>query len=144
MAHREPKKAYDITINMRTTDGARMHRRFKSLEGARKFATRYVGKTPEISEMMGYAVSPYGDAKITASGISLEELFAEEKPVPTECECGYNEDTGQSWKCDYCKLPSTIAAEKAWREREHKEYLERAQEEIDRKRALEGDDYIPF
>ena len=144
MAHREPKKAYDITINMRTTDGERKHRRFKSLEGARKFAMRYVGKTPEISEMMGYAVSPYGDAKITASGISLEELFAEEKPVPTECDCHCNEDTGQCWTCDYCMLPSTIAAEKARREREHKEWLERGQAENDRLRALDGDDYIPF
>ena len=125
MAHREPKKAYDITINMRTTDGERKHRRFKSLEGARKFATRYVGKTPEISEMMGYAVSPYGDAKITASGISLEELFAEEKPVPTECDCQYNEDTGEKWTCDYCRLPSTIAKKK---EEQSREDAERKQE----------------
>ncbi len=51
-------------------------RKFKTLKGAREYAQKCIGAHPEIS-VSGYAVGMYGDAKITARGATLEELFPE-------------------------------------------------------------------
>lgn len=105
-------------IHVTTLDHVSKRKGFKTLKAARKFAERWVGKHPEIGSY--YAISAHGDAKVTVSGASIEELFAEEKAVPKECYCEalYNEETGASATCDYCRLPSTIAKAKVWRARE--------------------------
>jgi len=63
----------DITVRYSSVDGFRKTRTFKTLKGAQKFATKYVGETPEFGSY--YAVSFDGVGKITVSGTTLEELF---------------------------------------------------------------------
>jgi hypothetical protein len=62
-----------ITVTYSSIDGARKTRRFKSLEGARAFACKWVGEHPEVGT--GYAVSADGVGKVTVSGATLAELF---------------------------------------------------------------------
>lgn len=50
-------------------------RNFKTLDGARRFAHRYVGPYPEIG--FGYAVSGDGIGKVAVEGCTLSELFPE-------------------------------------------------------------------
>lgn len=51
-------------------------RHFKTLKGARRFAWRSVGETPDISLLCGYAVSRDGSARVEVEeGCSLVELF---------------------------------------------------------------------
>lgn len=119
----------DYTIHVTTVDGVSKSRSFKRLKAARKFAERWVGKHPDIGSY--YAVSQHGDAKVEVSGISVEALFAEEVVVPKECYCEllYNEDTGASGTCDYCRLPSTRAKVARRREQENAK-RERAAEKV--------------
>lgn len=133
----------NIRIRVSTLDGLNETKRFKSLADARKFAKRYVGKSPELGA--NYAVSQHGDAKVEVQGIALEKLFAESGKTPTECMCSYNEDTGKSYICDYCRLPSTIAYRKREakrakhaRAREAREYEKR--EAAERRKGT----WIPF
>lgn len=74
----------DILVRFSSYDGGLKTARFKTLDGARRFAQKYVGKHPDISETYGYAVSDYGDAKIQVRGATLQELF----PSPEELEVG--------------------------------------------------------
>jgi len=106
----------NIHIHISTMDGLSESKRFKSLVDARKFAQRYVGKHPEMGG--NYAVSPYGDAKAVVRGVTLKKLFASPGKTPTECQCDYNEETGKSYTCEFCRLPSTIAYRNRARKRD--------------------------
>lgn len=63
-----------IKVYYTACDGTRITRSFKTLKGARKFATDYVGKNPEMGR--GYAVSGNGVGTVTVDGCTLKELFA--------------------------------------------------------------------
>lgn len=62
-----------ITVRYSAVDGFRKTRRFTTIELARKFAQRNVGKTPEIGGH--YAVSADGIGTIRCSGCTLADLF---------------------------------------------------------------------
>jgi hypothetical protein len=68
----------DIKVRYSTVDRFSKSRRFKTLDGARKFAQKYVGKHPDTSERFGYAVSDDGIGKIEVSGCSINDLFPRE------------------------------------------------------------------
>lgn len=65
----------DIRVTYRTTDRFTKTARFKTLTGAQRFAQKWVGETPELSDAFGYAVSVDGVGKVTVGGTSLHELF---------------------------------------------------------------------
>jgi hypothetical protein len=71
----------DITVRLSSIDGFRKTRKFKTLDGARKFAVSYAGQSPEFG--MGYAISDDGVCKITCDGCTLSELFGQ-KPEAGE------------------------------------------------------------
>lgn len=56
-------------------DGAQRSASFKTLRGARNFATRWVGENPEVSASFSYAVSPDGIGTVWFEGVSAQELF---------------------------------------------------------------------
>ena len=62
-----------ITVRFSTIDRYRESRTFATLAGARSYAQRKIGAHPEMGS--GYAVSAWGDAKVTVSGCSLDDLF---------------------------------------------------------------------
>lgn len=65
-----------ITVRLRTVDRFSKSRTFKTLAGAQRFAQRYVGETPCISDQWQYAVGGFGDAKIMVDGdATLYDLF---------------------------------------------------------------------
>lgn len=66
-----------IRVKYSTLDRFTQTRSFKTLAGARKFAQKYVGAKPEISDTFGYAVSGDGMGKIIAQGCSIHDLFPE-------------------------------------------------------------------
>jgi hypothetical protein len=68
----------EIKLHYSTMDRFSKSASFKTLAGAQKFAHKWVGKHPDISETFGYAVSMYGDGKITFRGVTSAELFPEE------------------------------------------------------------------
>jgi hypothetical protein len=68
-----------ITVRYSSIDHFRKTRKFKTLEGARKFATHYVGENPDMGS--SYAVSFDGVGKIEVEGCSLNELFYGTKPT---------------------------------------------------------------
>ena len=74
--HCSPCDVPVINVYLSTLDGHRESRRFATIKGARAYAQRKIGPHPEIGS--GYAVSPWGDAKITVSGCTLETLFDQE------------------------------------------------------------------
>ena len=57
------KTSADLSVQFKTTDRYSESRRFKTLEGARAYAQKKIGETPEIGSF--YAVGAYGDARIT-------------------------------------------------------------------------------
>jgi hypothetical protein len=63
----------DIRVRVETLDHLRKTRRFKTLEGARRFAQRWVGEAPDLGSW--YAVSFDGIAKVTVSGATLADIF---------------------------------------------------------------------
>jgi hypothetical protein len=68
-----------LSVYFRTTDHYSETRKFATLEGARAYAQRRIGETPEMDSY--YAVSPWGDARITVRGTvgdraaSVRDLF---------------------------------------------------------------------
>lgn len=62
-----------IIVGYSSIDHYRETRKFKTVTGARAYATKWVGKNPELGH--SYAISGDGVGKITVSGISLAELF---------------------------------------------------------------------
>lgn len=69
------KGTRDIRVRYSTIDRYYESRRFKTLEGARRYAARWIGETPDIGYSFGYAVSADGIGKITVDGATLDELF---------------------------------------------------------------------
>jgi hypothetical protein len=65
--------AWNVIVTYTSIDRCYKRRVFKTLEGAQKFACRYVGETPELGT--GYAVSPDGVGKVTCQGCALLQLF---------------------------------------------------------------------
>jgi len=63
----------NITVRVETLDHFRKTRRFRTLNGARRFAQQWVGEAPDLGST--YAVSFDGIAKVTVSGATLAEIF---------------------------------------------------------------------
>ena len=71
----------DIRLTCRTVDRCRKTARFTTIEGARRFAHRWIGEQANLGP--GYAVSFDGVATLTADGCSLAELWPPRTtPVP--------------------------------------------------------------
>lgn len=70
-----PKPAVEIKVKYSTIDRFSQKRTFKTLEGAQKYAQKWVGETPEISTTFQYAVSSDGTGKIEVEGCSIRKLF---------------------------------------------------------------------
>ena len=66
-----------ITVRYSSIDGYRKRCRFKTLAGARKFATKWVGAHPEIGS--SYAICDDGLGKITVEGALIHDLFPQER-----------------------------------------------------------------
>jgi hypothetical protein len=67
----------EITVRYSSIDRFSQRRKFKTLKGAQRFAAKWVGPTPDVSETFGYAVSFDGMGKVTWSGCTSQELFPE-------------------------------------------------------------------
>jgi hypothetical protein len=65
----------EITVRYRSLDRYSKSAKFKTLAGAQRFAAKWVGATPDVSEMFGYAVSGDGMGKVTWEGCTVRELF---------------------------------------------------------------------
>lgn len=65
----------EIRVRYSTIDRFTQTRKYKTIEGARKYAQKQVGETPEISFQFGYAVSSDGVGKVEVSGCLLSDLF---------------------------------------------------------------------
>lgn len=65
----------EITVRYSSLDRFSQKRKFKTLAGAQRFAAKWVGQTPDVSEAFGYAVSMDGIGKVTWSGCTAAELF---------------------------------------------------------------------
>ena len=76
-----------ITVRYSSIDHYRKTRKFKTIEGARKFAVHYVGENPDMGS--SYAVSFDGVGKITVDGCTLNELFYGKKPESGAYEVWY-------------------------------------------------------
>jgi len=72
------KGTRNIKVSYRSIDRCSKTRRFKTLEGAQKFAQEWVGETPELGSF--YAVSGDGIGRITVEGATLTELFPKLAP----------------------------------------------------------------
>lgn len=66
-----------ITVLYTSIDNCRSRRKFKTIEGARKFAQQAIGEHPEIGR--GYAVSGDGIGKIQVAGVTLLDLFPSQR-----------------------------------------------------------------
>lgn len=62
-----------IQVTYTSIDRYRKDSTFKTLAGAQKFATRWVGARPELGTW--YAVSGDGVGKITCTGCNIRDLF---------------------------------------------------------------------
>lgn len=62
-----------IRVHYNSIDRARQHRDFRTIDGARRYAQRWVGEYPEIGP--SYAVSGDGIGKIRVTGCTLADLF---------------------------------------------------------------------
>lgn len=71
-----------IRVCYQSIDGARKVRKYKSLQGARKFAAYWVGENPDLGS--NYAISGDGVGKIMVEGCSLRVLFGHEQPGERE------------------------------------------------------------
>lgn len=95
MATRAPR---NIRVRYSSIDRYSESRHFKTLAGAQRYAQKWVGETPEISSIFGYAVSADGISKVTVSGASIYELFPRSADPATEDEypLGYMQGRGAS------------------------------------------------
>ncbi len=62
-----------IVVTVRSVDGHRKKRTFKTLFGAAKWAQEWVGRSPTLGS--GYAVSDDGVCVVEVSGATLNEVF---------------------------------------------------------------------
>jgi hypothetical protein len=67
-----PSTAFKVRYS--SLDGYRQSRSFKTLEGARKYAQKWVGEHPDTSWNYNYAVSSDGVGKVTAN-VPMATLF---------------------------------------------------------------------
>jgi len=65
----------DIRVSVRTVDHHHESRRFKTVDGARRYAQRWVGEHPDVAEVSAYAVSQDGVVVVRVRGLTLGELF---------------------------------------------------------------------
>ncbi len=73
----------DIKIRTRAVDGGGESRTFKTLEGARKYASKVLG--PNFDVGMGYAVSGSGTLTLRVAGANLSDLFPQTRdPFPQD------------------------------------------------------------
>ena len=88
-------KRMNIKITRSACDGVRDTRTFKTIQGARAFAVKYVGEHPEMGG--DYAVNGDGVATIRVQGATLKELFDGVKQAE---KCDYRtvrESDGDDW-----------------------------------------------
>lgn len=71
----------NIIVRYQSIDHFSQRRTFKTLEGARKYAFKRVGKDAEISWNFYYAVSSDGVGKITCDGVSIFKLMDRENEL---------------------------------------------------------------
>ncbi len=155
-----------ITTHVRTLDGLRETRKFKTLAGAQGYAHKRIGAHPDLGS--GYAVGMYGDITLSVEGATLRELFPEPRAAPMKedpgpCEsCGRKTDKGlyvEEGEWDYGRLykwnewhrqcPHCTANFKREREAERKAEAERRAAAEREYAAWVADpeghpDYIPF
>lgn len=81
-----------IIVRYSSVDGFSQTRRFKTLKGARAFATKWVGDSPDIGRY--YAVSFDGIGKIDVAGVSISDLFA----APVACALPVPSDDESDWE----------------------------------------------
>jgi hypothetical protein len=62
-----------ISLHYSSADGVSKRSQYTTIEGARRFAQKWLGETPEIGST--YAISGDGIGKITVLGATLAELF---------------------------------------------------------------------
>jgi hypothetical protein len=71
-----------IKVRYSSIDGFSKTAKFKTMNGARKFAHKWVGEHPEIGSH--YAVAGDGVGKVTVEGTTLAELFPNTLGAPDE------------------------------------------------------------
>lgn len=70
----------DIHLRYTTIDHYGESRRYRSLDGAQRYAREKMGNIFDISEMTNSVISSAGVAKITVSGITAKQLMGETCP----------------------------------------------------------------
>jgi hypothetical protein len=73
-----------ITVRYSAVDGFRQTRKFKTVSGARRYAEKWVGASPDMGNF--YAVSSDGVGTISVSGIRVGQLFGIERIFPEALE----------------------------------------------------------
>lgn len=90
-----------IIVYYSSIDGCRETRKYKTLEGARRFAQEMIGRTPEMGSY--YAVSGDGVGKIEVKGVLLRELFPMLQVNPDDCfdpeSCGVCHECQKPYPC---------------------------------------------
>jgi len=82
----EQRNFSTIRIVYSSVDGARITKQFKTVAGAKAFASKMIGNHPDVGS--GYAISDDGVGKIVVTGITLAELFpSEERGAVSPCHC---------------------------------------------------------
>lgn len=64
-----------FVVTYRSLDGYTETRTYYTLDGARRFAHKWVGALAESSEQFQYAVSWDGIGRITVRGCNIRDLF---------------------------------------------------------------------
>lgn len=89
-----------ITVRYETIDRYRETRRFKTLAGARRYASKMLGEFFDLGST--YAVSGDGVGKITCEGIYIEDLF-NDNPLDGSCrKCGGTGIYKKGWEVRNC------------------------------------------
>jgi hypothetical protein len=83
-----------IKISIKTVDHFSQTRKFQTVEGARKYARRYVGQFPDVGG--SYAVSQDGIVTAHVDGMDLNEFFYPQAS-PSELDEAY-----AGWSCADC------------------------------------------
>jgi hypothetical protein len=87
----------EIKLAWTTVDRAYESRTFKTLAGARKYAHRKVGATPEIGTY--YAIDGYGVSKIVVrAGTTLKEIFPDAFPGERLDDGSYDRGPYSRWE----------------------------------------------
>src|SRR6188768_740092 len=83
MKPKTTKPTVRISVSYRSLDHYSETRSFRTLNGAQKYAQKWVGAHPDLGSF--YAVSNDGVGRITVKGCTLAELF----PAETSSEEGH-------------------------------------------------------